>query len=389
MDDSIMLERLLRAASEADRAGGRVILAGRCDHDNFGDSLMFAIMLRALDRLGVKADVLGASEEFMERIQSDGHAPDSVPLEEVRSSDHVALIGGGYLGQPEIGLWEWHNQFQSGYFARLAHGLPSGSTLGVIGPEVGPLWSSQSRRIASTLLNRADYITVRNLGSLRDAQRLTAQEVRVLPDLVLAGAPAYLGYLAQGTPVPARSGQIAIHGTGRFFSSNVVSRLARSALLEFITSGRPDGIVVFFDQSNYEKQLLPSVEEFLEQLPREVQASIQRYSGHLRTLTLLASAQHVVTSKLHAGISALALGTPVTCFADSPKARRFYRGHQLRGVHASLFLTSPGKKRRHLSRAASIAGDPEFRSTLERLQASASLYITPVPTDSSVSTLLD
>lgn len=332
----------------------KIVLAGRCDHDNYGDSLMFSFYVKALQS-SYSVYLLNASSEFLARIREDGLHADNMPLEQLKSDPSVKgvmFVGGGYFGEPEIGKAKWSASFTSGYFPKVAAMLEQASVPYVIqGVEAGPISSQEVRTHIRTIMGNAGQVIVRNNASLEFCREIGVDSPRFLPDVVLAGAKDFHSSqnFDQANTVEGEF-DIAIHATGRLFSANLLARMNLAALVREIRKKKLSRVAIFFDQMENQTKFLPAATALAERLAgMGLGGEVFNYNGHAQLLNLIKRSRLVITTKLHAGMTAVSFGNKVMSISSAPKIKRFYQEAGLSAYHCGYFLTLPGKKARVLS----------------------------------------
>lgn len=303
----------------------RVVLVGRADHDNFGDSLIFAFYVNSLNSTSRKAYILGASSIFIDRLHECNMECDSIELEDVSTDDLVFFVGGGYFGEPDVGRRGWNERFISdGFFGSVRSWLISKNIQYYVhGVEVGPLSSPEVKRIVSDLLGNAKSVVVRNEASqLYCEDELGLHSVSMYRDVVYEETKQFACLI--GVCRDSEPEGVIIHATGKVLKANPLSCLARVKLRKMIRNLGVSKVTILFDQTSF-PELVPRAQKYAKALCEDgLKAEVKEYCGLESVLSAISSAEYVITTKLHVGVTALALGGRVLCYSSMPKNIRFY-----------------------------------------------------------------
>lgn len=300
-------------------------LIGRADHDNYGDSLMFAFYVDALIRSGLDVDVyiVGASDVFMKRLHDCGLKCGSISVAEIKILDKAYFIGGGYFGEPDINAEKWSDGFvKEGFFSSVYDALVDGEVeYSICGAEVGPISDARVSGIVGNIVGNAKWVVVRNIESVDFIKERYGISAKFQRDIVLGETLNF--YKRRANLTNDRPNSLVVHGTGKFFKSNPISFLYRMYLKIHILYHGYDAVTVLFDQSTY-PDLNVKAERFCKALYRAGKVSVASYSGIMPLLNVLAGSKKVITTKLHVGVSAVSLGGEVFCISGMEKNKRFY-----------------------------------------------------------------
>lgn len=334
-----------------------IVLAGRCDHDNYGDSLMFSFYARALQSSHNVA-LLNASDTFLERIREDGIEASTIYLNELSNAKELAgviFVGGGYFGEPEIGKRKWSINFASGYFPKVLRILQNENIPYYIqGVEAGPISDPNVRMKIHDILANAQDVVVRNKASLDFCREIGVTTATYLPDVVLSGAKDFYSsnYENADSGTPKRY-DVSIHVTGRLFSKNPLAKINLRSVLKAISKSNLSKVSFFFDQMENQERLLATAHRVAAKLQRNLDCDVIEYRGHHQLLKLLGNSAVVVTTKLHAGMTAISFGNKVLSISSAPKIKRFYRESGLAPYHCDYFWSLPRSKGLALKRVIS------------------------------------
>lgn len=332
-----------------------IILAGRCDHDNFGDSLMFSIYASALQE-DFDVKVFEATPSFIGRLQQDGLETKSISLSELKSSPEnkiFVFVGGGYFGEPEINKRTWNKNFKKGYFFKTSQLLKELNIPYLIqGVEVGPISNKGTIGIVRDLLKNAQHLVVRNKASRTFCEeKLGISTSEYSPDIVLFGASNFLERRSPIDTIEVRN-TIALHVTGRLFSKNPLAQMNLNSIIRKIKEKKPNKVTLFFDQAENERKFYEQALKTKAALEESnIETSLERYDGHEQLLRLISESELVITTKLHAGMSAISLNRKVLSISSAPKIKRFYLESGLESAHCSYFFSTPRQKAAALERA--------------------------------------
>jgi polysaccharide pyruvyl transferase WcaK-like protein len=304
----------------------KIGLVGRADHDNFGDSLMFAFYIYYLTKENKNVFIIEPSDIFMNRFHEMGLACDAIKLKDCTMLDKVIFVGGGYFGQPDLNTKQWLINFEKeAYFYKIAKTLKSQNVNYYIhGVEVGPLDSPVCRTMVKEILTDAKGVIVRNVASKDFVQKELGLNATFLRDVVLEVTNDFSKKLNFNHPSNVEK-HLVIHGTGKFFKNNPASKLFSSHLVRLIKNMSFKKVSILFDQSTY-PNLVSSANLFKIQLNTKlgVDINVIEYNGMPLVLNTIINSTHIVTTKLHLGVVGLSYGKSVFCISNMEKNKRFY-----------------------------------------------------------------
>lgn len=308
-----------------------IALHGSYYEHNFGDELLLALYARWIRETGAGIAVNAplASEEMMRAIGADSRG-----MSGLRRVMGLVYGGGGYFGEQPVRPIRW------GFRNLLRYAPPAvamelrARPYAIIGVGAGPLSNRLTRRAIVRLCSRADVVAVRDEESCEYLRGfgVRREDVVVTADAALTiGALGDRCSLAAGSDPPLgyrrRERNIGIHLLLPREMSHF-SELLVGGLIRFATK-HPETAFVFFADSRREgvtsEDQRPSglVMTLIQQLG--ARSSFVPYKEPLTLLNLLASLDMVITTKLHVGIAAVALGIPVVSLPYHYKVARFYR----------------------------------------------------------------
>ncbi len=315
----------------------RVALHGSYFTDNFGDILLMQIYLRWLREAVEGAEVLmpflpAATSHHFDVPAGRGYGA-------LLRADALVYGGGGYFGEPPTDRRRWGARLAARHLAPGLLAAATGREVIVNGVGAGPVSAALPRWMLARVTARASQVVVRDeeslafmraLGVAEDRLQLGADAALCLQpsDLPASAVDEIEGWLS-GLPAGPRLG---VHLTGD--SARGAGHAAAIDDVLAFAAARPElRVVAITDQKGAAGQQAATL-ELSERLPGRCEA--YRYQRPWPLAALLARLDLVVTMKLHVGIVAATLGTPVLSVRSHPKIERFYR--QLGASDASLPL---------------------------------------------------
>jgi polysaccharide pyruvyl transferase WcaK-like protein len=324
----------------------KVGLVGRADHDNFGDSLMFAFYVYYLTDLNNMVFIVEPSDVFMSRFHEIGIKCTSIKLEDCGQLDKVIFVGGGYFGQPDLNQKKWLKSFEEeGYFYKIAKILKKLQVDYYIhGVEVGPLDSKNCRSMVKDIISNSSGTIVRNLASREFVKNELGLDSIFLRDVVLEVTRLFSNaHNISSTLTDKKS--LVIHGTGKFFKTNFISGLFRKRILELVRKCEFSKVSIVFDQTTY-PELIEVAEKYSTVLSKKlnIPSEVINYTGIIPLLEVIESCSHVLTTKLHLGVVGLSYGKQVFCISGMAKNKRFYNevfeGKGIEGLFKAILVPS-------------------------------------------------
>jgi polysaccharide pyruvyl transferase WcaK-like protein len=310
----------------------RVVIDGAYGHRNLGDELILRGLLTLIGESPERVSVMTADpvdtsrrhrthtlrrESRYRRAGTCRTSPQTLlrAVAAVASAD-TYIVGGGALITDERGLLPLVRLVALSSVARVTR-VP----MLVLGVSVGPLETAAGRRLARRLLSQADVILTRDHKShARAVDLVGAERVRACPDVAfLAAFPADGG----GLESRGRSVAVAIRDLppSRGFTdrdaqrASMVANLAR--LLDVFVE-RHDAEVVFvpfqtLPPSGTEKRLddVALSRAVIAAMTNAARASVVQITDELALRDALSGYRVVLAQRFHAGVVALAAGTPL------------------------------------------------------------------------------
>jgi polysaccharide pyruvyl transferase WcaK-like protein len=351
----------------------RAALHGAYTTNNFGDVLLMQIFARWMREAGAERLVMPlAPEKNVRAVGADesGWGP-------LLNSQAMIYGGGGYFGEPPKQPYRWAAR---NFRLHAAVGLAATAKripLGIIGTGAGPISAGFLRQTVAAIAQRAEVVLVRDEESGDFMRKIGVKHAEVSADAALTLGPGDLSpegldyargvllglggrktlVLHLQAPRGHAEGQRAIaEGAARFLEANpdwgalIVNdsgkiRLGAEARVE----------------SDYLAMSLSS------RFPESVR--VVPYQDEPAQLTaLLGSVDAVITTKLHVGIVATALGRSVISFPQHTKTVRLFR--QLRASERCLPLdeatTEVAEERIRAFAKQPLAVPVEVRDAAER-----------------------
>lgn len=321
----------------------RIALHGGYFDDNFGDLLLLALFARWIEGVpgdaapGAGAAPARAAFPLVPRGQRERfarHLPGArTGRRHLLLADGLVYAGGGHFGEPGAGGAHAYGTAWAERF--LARHVPPARAFGlrrrpwlVAGVGAGPLSDPRVREAARRILAGATEVSVRDEPSRRflveDLD--VGREVLVHPDPALALAWGDVPAAATGAARARLDGlapgpRLGIHHPRDWLLDAPGARAARQALHEALARERDVAAFVFSD--NADRESAP-------RLAAGIEAASGRTCAHApfedawTTAATVGLLDAVLTTKLHVGIVAWALGVEVRAFAIHPKVPRFH-----------------------------------------------------------------
>lgn len=313
-----------------------VAIHGAYYDNNFGDLLLMKIYENWI-RATVDADVVYPMVPKNQLNKFKSHFPKaSVGLRQRKSWKALFYAGGGHFGEPNSNARSvYSNSWNQRFFKR--HVLPAELCLwssipyAISGVGVGPLSNFWVRQEVKRIFFNAKTLSVRDTDSKQFVQNVLriGSDVEVIPDAALTITKSdipekiieninsllkpYQGMLLLG-----------IHHPREFLGENFQAKFLRASLLASLASAPDVMPVVFADNGRSD------CSEPCENLAKLIQTHTGRkcltvpFQGVWETVALISRLSAVLSTKLHVGIVAYALGVYCESFAMHSKVIRFY-----------------------------------------------------------------
>ena len=311
-------------------------LHGAYYNNNFGDLLLLKIFETWIRENGY-SDVVYPRVSEMEQDRFKKHFPNAFfGLSQRKYWKGLICAGGGYFGEPKSHRGKrfggnWNKRFLK------VHALPaelciwSNIPYAILGVEVGPLSNVFVRQEVKRIFSHATVLSVRNIESKQFIQKTLG----ICPNVVMAPDAALT---ITTTDIPAQAlnsvdrlleqhrGMIllGIHYPSAFLANTLQAESMRIGLLSSLAAESDVVPVVFSDSGN--SDFSPQCD----QLVKLIQSSTGKeclslpFLGIWETVALISKLSAILTTKLHVGMVAYALGIYCESFANHPKVPRFY-----------------------------------------------------------------
>ena len=299
----------------------RIAMHGAVYGQNFGDVLIQKVVS------GYLQFKLGAEVFYPFATRSFGAACNQATgdILSLSSSDEVVFGPGGYLGQRNHNRFLWNMRLRTyhGSLFRLTrrYGLP----LFLFGVGVGPLENSRSRSLVGAILDYASFIQVRDSFSFEYAKSIVPNQKHIgkMPDVAMLLDQGSISEPEKKSIINlVRCGErmvVAIHVPlpGGKTSSSVKKFFCDLILL---VEHNPQYLfVIIYDSPR--QVVYRQVRSQLLSYPNVIE---DNYIGPERLLALISQCSIVLSTKLHVGICATALGVRSVSVYFHPKVERFY-----------------------------------------------------------------
>lgn len=306
-------------------ADGRIVLHGAYFIDNFGDTVLVATFANWIRELLPSSRILlpGANRQVVDCVKAEGASLVRAPFE----SDAIVYAGGGYLGEPPRNPHRWAARFVRkhpylGLAARAAQ-----RPYAIIGVGVGPLTNRVARYLTVAVCNGAAKLAVRD-----EPSKAYLVDYGVDPDRILVTADTAIALASSDIPSEAHTAaselldwakDSTVIGVHLSFTTAQEPKIADvvGELDRFISSRSDVSVVCIIDRQNAWEQLQTG-NELRRRHPDRVR--VIPYTGAWNLAAVIDQVDLIVTTKLHVGIVAVALGTPVISIPVHPKVPRFY-----------------------------------------------------------------
>ncbi|ADC49366.1 hypothetical protein BpOF4_06540 [Alkalihalophilus pseudofirmus OF4] len=302
--------------------GKKIALHGSYYFHNFGDMLMLDMMNKWIKEHNTQNKVYlpFAKNDVTNTIGADGEGVNSL-----LKSDALIYGGGGYLGEPPSKKYLW------GLRAAIRH-TPPGNILkyrkkpyAIIGVGVGPLSNPITRKAFTNICSNASLLAVRDEESKNYLIDYGLDESKVIQtsDMVMQLS---MDFIANNDIDKAtkdlddldRPIKLGIHLGANPYPEK--TELLKDEIINFAKKNRDVGLVLLRDGLGPHPQVAHDIKN---ELPE--QTLLISYNNHWYFSAILGLIDYVVTTKLHVGITATALGKVAVSFYAHGKTPRFYK----------------------------------------------------------------
>lgn len=290
----------------------RVAVHGSYFARNFGDTLLVRIMCQWLAEAVGRDNVYLAVPGHAEEQREIGYPVVNPSLR--HTVTHLVFAGGGYLGEPKLPLRERYSWYWRNYRRHLSWVRDySGARKAIFGIGIGPISDPFFRNSMRRLLNGMQPLFVRDEISLEYAQRyrLNAERARLGIDLALSVSPVQY---------PPRY-SFGVHVSS--MPEHVLAEVIEVLLTQPRYPGRPQPSIALIADTPVSPGSLKRYKELAQHVASPSNSS--EYNGVDDLMERIADCETIITSKLHVGIVASALGRKVISLPVHPKTSRFYK----------------------------------------------------------------
>ena len=355
----------------------KLLLVGQADHDNFGDSLIFSMYMRLLNKNQPSLEIYlwKPSDIFIKRLTDDNLTVRSLSsVSEVKTAGVrlVVLVPGGFLGCPDITDIFWQLKWiKSSYIQQallaveeinvptMVHGVE-------IGPFLRPLVSVHVKRFLSLPVVKNIY--TRNTSGKKYAKNKIDIDTEVIPDFIL-GVSNFYKYPDK----ESSSFELGLHATGKMFAGNYLAEKFLDGIGQFIENKKITSILIFSDQVAPAHHI-EFIEKFISKYSQKnVRVEFKNYAGINEILKNISLCENIITSKLHVGVCGLSFGKKVVSITSHPKLVRFYKDINLQKYSINFFTSSTSSKIRLIDSVYSVTND-EYFSDMKSVDNVADIY---------------
>ncbi|PKR89658.1 hypothetical protein CXZ10_09870 [Pleomorphomonas diazotrophica] len=334
----------------------RVRLHGAFEVENFGDILLAKIFANWVQEAG--GIPVGTSVPAY--LQSELDLATSTKADVAG----VIMIGGGYLGEPPrslVGRWFWGEKLRHRHLAVMRAAKQAGLPYCITGVGFGPITNLLARREAVQLMSNATSVTFRDNESMDYASKYGFGQGSLSADaaLSLRDLPLSLQATQERDRIAPKDGRRLVlvqldrsllTREGQFLERQLSRQLARDDL-KVVGISDQRGTEV----SNGHKVCFEKVQSKLRD------AEFLPYDGVEKLIGRISAADLVITSKLHLGIVATALGKRVISFPTHSKTQRFYRQIGRENICLPLLQCTDQKVDDLLAHGLGLIGSPPER----------------------------
>jgi exopolysaccharide biosynthesis predicted pyruvyltransferase EpsI len=279
---------------------------------NFGDTLLVRTMCNWLSEAVGRDNVYLAVPGHAEEQREIGYPVASPRIR--HTVTHLIFAGGGYLGEPNIPLHEKYSWYLQNYRRHLSWVSDySAARKAIFGVGIGPISDPFFRYSVRRLLNGMQSVFVRDDTSLEYARkyRLNAGRARLGIDLAMSIEPA--------KHLPRHA--FGIHVTS--MPEPVLAQVVEVLLSQPPNHSRSSPSIMLIADSAVSPRSLRRYEELAKRVGCPLNSP--KYNGVDDLMERIADCETIITSKLHVGIVASALGRKVISLPVHPKTSRFYK----------------------------------------------------------------
>ncbi len=291
-----------------------VSLHGSYFRDNYGDILLMEIFTKWIKEFCPDAAINYPKLNTSKITGLKGNF--TTGLLKLIKSDALVFFGGGYFGeQPQHKTyWSIRNYFRHIVIGNLA--ILFNIPYVIIGVEFGPISKSWFKRCVMRTVRHAKYVVARNEQSVRFLKDNGAENV-------MSSMDAVLSLTSENFKDTNDQVSVLLHLPGAYKSHETFAIIVKELIYVLKSKGIQEVCFVEDDREQYApKEYNTIFDSFKEAC---ISISIHKYNGTSDLVFLINKAEYVITTKLHVGITALALNKKVFSIYHHPKTIRLHR----------------------------------------------------------------
>lgn len=320
---------------------------GKSDHINFGDILMAGYWAAWVAELGLEPMLVNPTDEFYEHVRLMVPGVKRTLLQAVRPNDVLAGIyfGGGYFGQTItsplgwIGKWGNESPFWRFHLYLSKNKIPYAG----FSVEIGPIFNFAAKKKITSIISSASLFVARNNKSASYASKLTNKSIPEGGDVIFEVESSCIDKNTGNLGVD----KLAVHVTDKVSNRSARTRSFLNAIVAVDGIRAMSEVILIFDAPASDDQL-----EAVKWLTERIQSPtrISHFKNCRETINSVSACSHLITTKLHLGVTALAKRKNVLCFSDHPKVARFYKQNKFESNLETFNFSSGTQKKRQISK---------------------------------------
>lgn len=294
-----------------------VFVHGSYYNKNFGDYLLIKRVCDLVVSSGRVAKLPFASEAVISEFHGE---VSHVTIKDFFNVKKCIFGGGGYLGEPPKGVSKWSINFIRRHFLPFFLMRIFGVKISIVGAGLGPISKNWLKPFVRYMLKNSEVIMLRDKESIAYAQELLPGiELTEVTDL--AQDAYFLRENMSNEKQVYGEEIIAIH-IGAEIPLDLEKKLF-DVILKLSSEGYT--FVFFSDSPGHNKSLANNQFCFYGLfLEKNIPFKKMEYINSANVISLINSSCAVITGKLHAGIVACTLNTPVLSIPLHTKTLRYY-----------------------------------------------------------------
>lgn len=295
---------------------------GAIETNNYGDILLAVLFCRKIKLLGHNVIVKGACQEFYNYMGNE--------VSQEGKADKVVFCGGGYLCD---GNFRFTLHMIKTIFIKMAYFRMKKIPYCIIGAGTKEFKFNPTKKFIKWCIEGADKIFVRNEESKKDLQNIgVKKEIIVTADNVMAieekniSSKAIEKMKTNLKDLKKNNKQILLHLNYLNIDENKKftegAQILYRAIKKYSSSCDSTNFIICCD---HKIQIFMEQCEELMKLLNEENTKVVVCENIDDMLALIFLSDGIITTKLHVGISAVALNKKVVAFPMHPKTMRFYK----------------------------------------------------------------